>query len=361
MRKKIWRRWWVWLFAAVLAIILVVHFMLATWVRDYVNRKLSEIPGYQGHVAAVTLHLWRGAYQIHKIDITKTSGDVPVPFFSAPLVDLSVEWKALFNGAFVGEIYFNQPQLNFVNGRSEEDTQVGIDKPWTQKIKELFPLKINRFVVHDGQIHYRDFHRRPKVDVVFDRVRMLARNLTNSEKLSKTLHAHIQMEGRPLRTGDLRGKIDLNPYASKPTFSTQAEMRDVPLVKLNDFAKAYAGITFESGTLGLATELDARNGKFTGHIEPVFDHMSIFNPQHDIDNPIDFIWQGIVGGLTRIIRNQPRDRFATRIPLSGTFDEPQPAMIATILNVFKNALIKAFEGKLDQDHTKLPEVPENQK
>ena len=87
MKKKIWRRGWFWVLAVVLAIVLVVHFMLAIWVRDYVNRKLSEIPGYRGHVAAVTLHLWRGAYEIHKIEIKKTSGDVPVPFFSAPLVD----------------------------------------------------------------------------------------------------------------------------------------------------------------------------------------------------------------------------------------------------------------------------------
>jgi uncharacterized protein DUF748 len=357
--KNLAKRWWFWVLAVVLAVILVVHFMLAIWVRDYVNRKLSEMPPYRGHVAAVTLHLWRGAYEIHKVEIVKTDGDVPVPFFSAPLVDLSVEWKALFNGALVGEIYFNQPQLNFVNGPSRADSQVGIDKPWTEKIKQLFPLKFNRFVVHDGQIHYRDFHKTPKVDVVFDRVRMLARNLTNSEKLSKTLHANIQIEGRPLREGDLRSKIDLDPYAAKPTFSTQAEMRSVPLVKLNDFAKAYAGITFESGTLGLATSLNAKNGDFDGYVEPVFDHMSIFNPQHDIDNPIDFIWQGIVGGLTRIIRNQPRDRFATRVPLSGSFDEPQPAIIETVLNVFKNALIKAFEGKLEEK-IDLPKVPENQ-
>ena len=192
MKKKVWRRWWFWPLAVIVVVILVVHFMLAIWVRDYVNRKLSEIEGYRGHVAAVTLHLWRGAYQIHKVEIEKTNGKVPVPFFSAPLVDLSVEWRALFNGAFVGEIYFNQPELNFV-----KDAQVGIDKPWAQKIKELFPLKINRFVVHDGQIHYRDFRKTPKVDVVFDRVRMLARNLTNSEKLSKTLHANIEIECRP--------------------------------------------------------------------------------------------------------------------------------------------------------------------
>ena len=360
MKKKIWSRWWFWPLVVILVVVLIVHFMLAIWVRDYVNRKLSEIPGYRGHVAAVTLHLWRGAYQIHHVEIRKTDGDVPVPFFSAPLVDLSVEWAALFNGALVGEIYFNQPELNFVNAPEREDSQVGIDKPWTEKIKQLFPLKFNRFVVHDGQIHYRDFHKTPRVDVVFDRVRMLATNLTNSKKLSKTLHANIEIECRPLREGDLRSKIDLDPYAVKPTFSTQAEMEGVPLVKLNDFATAYAGITFESGTFKLATSLNAKNGDFDGYVEPVFDHLSIFNPAHDAKNPINLIWQGIVGGLTRIIRNQPRDRFATRVPLSGTFHNARPAIIETVLNVFRNALIKAFEGKLEEDHTKLPRVPETQ-
>jgi hypothetical protein len=358
--KQIWRRWWFWVVVVLVIAVLVVRAMLPIWVRDYVNRKLSEIPDYRGHVAEIDINLWRGAYKIRKVDIVKTTGDVPVPFFSSPLVDLSVEWKALFDGALVGEIYFEQPQLNFVNGPSDEDSQVGIDKPWAQKIKELFPLKINRFVVRNGEIHYRDFHKKPKVDVVFDRVRMVATNLTNSKKLSKTLQANVQIEGRPLHEGDLRSKIDLDPYAAKPTFSSQTEMKDVPLVKLNEFAKAYAGITFESGTLRVAAELDAKGGAFTGYIEPVFDQMSIFDPGRDAENPISFVWQAIVGGLTRIIRNQPKDRFGTRVPLAGTFDDPKPAVIQTALNVFKNALVKAFEGKLEQnpDLPKLPEKPE---
>ncbi|HEY1582152.1 MAG TPA: hypothetical protein VGF73_03520 [Chthoniobacterales bacterium] len=54
------------------------------------------------------------------------------------------------------------------------------------------------------------FRKTPKVDVIFDRFRLLPTNLTNSHKLSKTLHAHIEMEARPLRTGDLRAKTDLD-------------------------------------------------------------------------------------------------------------------------------------------------------
>ena len=239
-------------------------------------------------------------------------------------MDLSVQWSALLHGAFVGEIYFEQPVLNFVNAPTKAGSQAPLAEPWTQTIKQLFPLKINRFVVHDGEVHYRDFHKSPKVDVVIDRVRVLATNLTNSEKLSKTLHANIEMEGRPLRSGDLRVKLDLDPYAAKPTFNLETELKELPLVKLNDFAKAYAAITFEKGTLKLATEFNAKDGDFDGYVEPVFEHMAIFNPSHDSDNPISFVWQAIVGGLTQIIRNHPTDRFGTRVPVHGSFDNPEP-------------------------------------
>jgi hypothetical protein len=337
-----------------LILLVIVRALLPFWVRDYVNRKLSEMPDYRGHVTAVTLHLWRGAYQIHNVTIEKTTGRVPVPFFSAPLVDLSVQWRALFDGAFVGEIDFYRPTMNLVNAANKANTQVGIDKPWTEKIRELFPLKFNRFSVHYGEIHYRDFSRKPEVDVVIDRVQMVATNLTNSKKLSKTLVAEIQLEGRPLRSGEIRSQIALDPYAAKPTFTYRGELRDVPLVKLNDFAKAYAGITFESGRLLIASEMTSKNGQFAGYVEPVFDHMPIFNPARDTESPVDFVWQGIVGGLTRIIRNQPKDRFGTRAPLAGSFDDPETAVMTTVLNVFRNAFVQAFSGRLNEAKENLP-------
>ncbi len=357
--KAIYRSKLFWVAIVLVTALVIVHFMLAIWVRDYVNRKLSEIDGYRGHVAAVTLHLWRGAYTIHGVDIRKTEGNVPVPFFSAPLVDLSVAWKELFHGAFVGEINFEQPKLNFVNSKNADNVQVGVDKPWPQKIKELFPLKINRFTVDNGEIHYRDFSRKPQVDVVMDHVDMVASNLTNSLKFSKTLHADIAIKGRPLREGSLATNINLDPYAEKPTFTMKTEIDGIPLVKLNDFAKAYASITFEGGTLRVATEINSKDGAFRGYVEPVFNHMSIFDPAHDSDNPIDFVWQAIVGGLTRIIRNQPKDRFATHVPLNGTFENPSPAILDTVFNVLRNAFIKAFEGKLGNENIDLEKVQQD--
>lgn len=231
----------------------------------YVNRKLSEIPGYRAHVDAVTLHLWRGAYQIHGLDIKKTNGKVPVPFFAAPLIDLSVQWHALiFERAFVGNIEIHRPEINLVNGSSEETRQAPVDEPWAQKVKQLFPLRINRFAVHEGKIRYRDYSHDPKVNLWVDDVQMVAVNLTNSKKLSKSLIADVRIEGRPLGVSDARSQISLDPYAAKPTFAFNLEMKEMPLVKLNDFSKAYGHFTFDAGTLKVAMEATAKEGPTAG-------------------------------------------------------------------------------------------------
>jgi hypothetical protein len=64
---------------------------------------------------------------------------VPVPFFDAKRVTFSLEWKALLDGALVGEIDFDDPVMNFVQGPTRKSSQVGVDKPWLDVIKSSSP------------------------------------------------------------------------------------------------------------------------------------------------------------------------------------------------------------------------------
>jgi len=150
-------------------------------------------------------------------------------------------------------------------------------------------------------------------------------------------------------------QMSLDPYAGEPTFALNLELRDVSLPKLNNFARAYGHFDFEKGTLRLATQVESKNGSFNGYVEPVFDNMTIGAPKEGEKNPLTGLWASIVNGLTKVIRNQPRDRFGTRVPVSGSFDQPQPAILTTVFNVFKNAFVKAFEGKLEGQDLNLPE------
>lgn len=60
-----------------------------------VNQQLTQIQGYYGHVEDIDVALIRGAYTLKNIKLDKVGGKVPVPFFSADIIDLSLEWGAL--------------------------------------------------------------------------------------------------------------------------------------------------------------------------------------------------------------------------------------------------------------------------
>ena len=348
-RRFRWGRLGLVLLVLLVVALVALRVALPGLVRDYVNRKLSEIPDYSARVGDVDIHLWRGAYSIHDTRVVKTSGKIPVPFFSARTIDLSVSWRDLFDGALVGEIDLRRPKLNFVNGPTQETSQTSVDASWQDRVRELFPLRINRFQVHDGEVHYRDFHSQPKVDVAIDRVQAVARNLTNSKKISKTLAATISVDGRPFGHADLTLHSNVDPYQEKPTFDLAAELVQVDLTKFNDFARAYGGFDFGSGRLDVYIEVAAAKGKFTGYVKPLVTNLSIPNWKEEPENVWQRAWGVLVGVTAKLFRNHPKDRFATRIDYSGDFDNPKYSVWQVIVQVLKNTFVKAIPAKLEGD------------
>jgi hypothetical protein len=79
----------------VVGLLLGARLTLPYVVKDYVNRQLAALKAYDGRVADIDLHLWRGAYSIDGIEIVKTGAPRPVPFFKARRLNLSVEWRSL--------------------------------------------------------------------------------------------------------------------------------------------------------------------------------------------------------------------------------------------------------------------------
>jgi len=332
----------------IVALLVAARVALPWFVLRYVNEKIDSMPGYGGHIKDVDIHLWRGAYTIIGIDIVKTDGKVPVPFFAARSVDLSVEWHAIFQGALVGEIHFDRPVINFVAGPTKAQTQVGVDKPWLSVIKDLFPLKINRFEVREGSVHYRDFYTTPKVNLEVEDIHMVAINLTNSSKLSKTLVATIDTTARAFGSGNFVSKVHLDPRPDTPTFDLAATLSPVPLTNFNDFTEAYAKFHFTKGTLQLATELAASDGTLDGYIKPLLDDMAIIDLR-DAKNPAKLVWESLVAGVSRLFRNQPNNRFATKIPIHGDFHDPKIGFWPTIGGIFHNEFIRVFNGQLEGD------------
>src|ERR1700754_1512325 len=182
-KKKLTKRKRIWLIilGSLLLLLIIFRLMLPSILLKYVNRELTRIDGYTGHVDDIDVALYRGAYTIKRIRLDKTGGKIPVPFFKANAIDLSIEWRALFHGRIVAEIITDKPVLNFVKGPTKETSQTSVDKDWTVVVDKLIPFKLNRFEVNDGEIHYRDYYSSPKVDIKATNVQIVAENLSNAK------------------------------------------------------------------------------------------------------------------------------------------------------------------------------------
>jgi hypothetical protein len=314
----------------------------------FVNRELQTIPGYTGHVDDIDVHLIRGAYTIKTVRLDKTGGKIPVPFFAAETLDLSVEWSALFHGRIVGKIIVLHPVLNFAKGPTKETSQTEIPtKPWTKVVSDLMPLKLNRFEIIDGEIHYRDFYSSPKVNIYATNIHILAENLSNAKHQKETLPSTVEATCDGIYGGraTLHMKMDaLNQY---PTFSAKAELIDMDITKLNDFLSAYAKLTVRSGTISIYTEAAAKDRKIAGYTKPIIKDLHVVNWKDDKGHPLKLAWEGMVGAVAWVIKNHGKDQLATKAEFEGDLKNPDVDTWYIIGQLLRNGFIQALYPALE--------------
>lgn len=333
--------------AGVLLALIAVRLALPEIVKRFVNRTLDGLNGYSGEVADIDLSLWRGAYQIKGLKIFKTNGKVPVAFVSADVIDLSVEWRALLQGRIVAELELFTPKLNFVNAEAPAQRQTKVDKSWTDTVRELVPFDINKVVIHDGQVHYRDLESKPRVDVFVKQLQATARNLTNSEKLGHSLYATMDASGVAMGSGKLRFDGRIDPYAKRPTFDMRMRLDGLELKQLNEFLQAYANVDAEKGTFSLDAEFTASRGRFKGYAKPFVKNLQVLTWNQDKESFFGKLWEGAVQVVAEVFTNHPKDQIATRIPFSGSFDQPDADILSTIGGVLQNAFLQSLHRGLE--------------
>jgi hypothetical protein len=330
-----------------IAFLIILRLVLPRIILYQTNKSLSKLEGYYGHISDIDLSLYRGAYQIDHIYINKIDSATNnlVPFFDADLIDLSIEWSALFNGRIVGEITFHNPTLIFTKDKAEPQEVQNDTTDFKDVLNDLMPLKVNRFEVVNGSVHYRDEGSKPKVDVKMDQVHLLALNLSSvkgTELLPATITGNANVYG-----GSFDVTVKLDPLADDPTFDLNAELTNTNLPEFNDFFKAYGKLDVNKGTFGLYTEIAAKDRKFKGYVKPVINDIEVLGPEDRKDDILRKIWEGIAGGVGQLLENKNEEQIAAKVPIEGSFDNTTVGVWYAITSVLHNAFIQALYPALD--------------
>jgi hypothetical protein len=321
---------------------------LPIWLKDYVNQQLNAIPGYQGSVDDIEVHLYRGAYVIEGLKLMKLNAGIPVPFLAIDTTDLSLQWGALIHGRVVSDVHMTHPVLNFAVSPSGTKAQTGTETDWNAPIKKLMPIDINVVELFDGKVTYRDFSTNPKVDIFINRLNGKVNNLRNVVDKGNPLPSTMDITGDSIGDGKLHLKGRMNVLTRYVDMDMDFALENAKLTAFNSFSDAYGAIRFKQGTMDIYSEFAVKDARVTGYVKPLIHHLSVDRIPKDT-NPLEMAWSALASVLLEIFENQPHDQLATKVPLEGRIDNVETPFWPTLGGVLRNAFVKAFRKGTDNE------------
>ena len=319
----------------------IVWFYAPYFVRDYINNAFTNLPDYTGRVEWVRIHPITCSIDVYDFHIDKKSQNVPVHYFYSPRWNVSLQWTEILHGVERASVKIYNPRVNLVNGPDSGQSQTGISGVWIDAIKALIPWRINELQIHNGDVHFLDFHADPQVDLELSNLEIAAENMSNSKKLKVPLPATVKITANPLLTGSFEMDMAINFDEKFATFTQTFQMEHVPAVGANSALQKYLKVRVKSGEIGLYSELSGDKGAYSGYVKPFFKNLE-FEPKPSDEGNLGAVWSGVLNTVKGIFENDDKV-VATQTPISGRIDDPHINAIAAITGVLWNAWIESLK------------------
>lgn len=331
---------------AVALVLISIRIAMPYAFKSYILKKMNTNEGYYTTIRDLDLALFRGGFKLQDVTVFEEASEEPeTPLAALKTMDFSIEWKSLFKGRFVGEVYMDSLQMNFTKRDESEKSLNQTRMEFVEMIMELNPIKLNVFQLTRGEIRYLDPISNPRIDISLQDVFFQAKNLENVVDKEKALPAQATFSAK----GPIAGEIDmsgaLNYLKEVPDFDINFEVVDFQLAALNSLTKAKANLEVETGKLSLYSEAAAVDGKVSGYLKPIIEEMTI--KKEEDDKLLQKVYKGAVQLGINLFENKKEEQVATKIELSGNLKEPETNPLQVVINVLKNAFIEAYTREIE--------------
>ena len=167
--------------------------------------------------------------------------------------------------------------------------------------------------------------------------------LTNLSSLPTGETAVAELSGKFMNSGPASLSFKLLPTRPGPDFDLAVEIEEADLRTMNDLLRAHGKFDVVAGRFSLYTELHAKNRQISGYVKPLFQDMEVYDPSQDRDkNVFRKAYEAVVGKVSKVLENRPRDEVATRVDISGRIDNPNASIIDTVVGLVQNGFFKAI-------------------
>lgn len=167
--------------------------------------------------------------------------------------------------------------------------------------------------------------------------------LTNFSNQFSRGPAKMRLSGKFMGSGVTTATGDFRAETNAPDFDLYLKIDNTQLTSMNDLLRAYGNFDVAAGSFSLVTELHAKHNQLNGYLKPFFKDMKVYDKRKDKEKSLFHkLYEMLIGGVAKLLENRPREQVATRADISGSLKSPQTSTWQIIVQLVKNAFIKAI-------------------
>lgn len=226
---------------------------------------------------------------------------------------------------------------------TDKEAQVGQTAVKTAKQLQNKPdtfIRIDHVEIKNSEFGFVNKEAKHPYRVFLSQGELLLDNLSNHHS---EVSGTVALTGAFMGTGNTVISGTFRPERTYPDFDLSVKIERTQMRSMNDLLRAYGKFDVTAGLFSLYSELTVKNGRVEGYIKPLFRNMKVYDSRQDKEkNLFHQLYEGMVGGVAKLLENTPREEVATKTDISGTLDHTRINTGQTVVNLAKNAFFKAF-------------------
>src|ERR1700683_5577319 len=168
-------------FFALIFGIFVLSFFLDDIIRPRIERAMNEkLKGYHTTLPHAHLQLLGGRLTLEGLKIIQEKDPVP-PVAHIDKMQFTIQWRELFSGQVVADVLLAGPRIRIDTRQfqAEKTSKTPVrQEGWQEALESIYPFKINRFRINDGDLTYIDAND-PRHPLWLEQLSFTADNIRN--------------------------------------------------------------------------------------------------------------------------------------------------------------------------------------
>jgi hypothetical protein len=208
-------------------------------------------------------------------------------------------------------------------------------------------LRARNIEVTDSRVGFLNKQTTPPYRAFVDLASLRLENFTNQRTEGQMV---ATAKGRFMGSGPTQMVAHFRPEVDGPDFDMKVAIESTDLTTMNDMLRAHGKFDVVAGVFSFYSELAVKNGRVRGYVKPLFKDVRAYDEGQDSHkSAARKVYEALVTGVSKIMKNTPRKEVATEVDISGPLQNPEGSTLQAIVKLIQNAFFKAILPGFDRD------------